>query len=424
MAQNFSSEGVTAQGIQVLSYDDILSNVQTQLNDIYAPDGDTINFSSETPDGQFTNILAQLGTDVRELAQGVYNSFDPDKCSGSVQDSRYALNYIHREGGTFTIQNIDVTVFQTVTLNGLDANYNDLNAASYTVSDNAGNLWYLIDTVTLTAGTTSLPFRSQNYGSFQSVIGTITNQVTKVLGVSAVTNSVAPTTLGVEQETDAQFRIRRNRSTAIRGQNNYDAMLGQILELDGVTDANVWVNNTGSSNTTVTGDEDSGVPAYNVWIIVEGGANSDIAEIIYMNSGGLATFGYANSDVTPAIVPVSVEVPAVSGQNFEVKFNRAHPVPLYIRFDLKIVTPSGLINEDGIKEKIAQDLIYGLNEDAETSKITDVATQAILEYGGGAYALNVEISTDGTNFTDFIACPALLDKFVTDTTRITINTPS
>ena len=38
------------------------------------------------------------------------------------------------------------TTDKTVTLQGLDANYNDLNAASYTVSDNAGNLWYLIDT--------------------------------------------------------------------------------------------------------------------------------------------------------------------------------------------------------------------------------------------------------------------------------------
>ena len=411
MAQNFTSEGVTSQGLQVLSYDDILSNLQSSLNEIYAPDGDAINFNSETPDGQMTNILAQLGADVRELAQGVYNSFDPDKCSGAVQDSRYALNYIHREGGTFTIQNIDVTVFQTVTLTGLDSNYNDLNAASYTVSDDAGNLWYLIDTVTLTTGTTSLAFRSQNYGAYQTVIGTITNQVTKVLGVSAVTNSVAPTQLGADQETDSQFRIRRNRSTAVRGQNNYDAMLGQILELDGVTDATVWVNNTSSTDST-------GTPAYNVWVIVEGGANDDIADVIYQNSAGLATYGYSGG----GIVPVSVNVLAVSQQVFAVQFNRANPVPLYIQFDLKVVTSSGLINVTAIKKKIAEDLTYGLNEDAETSKITDIASQAILSVGGGAYALNVEISTDGVTYTDYIASASLMDKFVVDTTRITVTT--
>lgn len=411
MTQGFNTEGVTSQGLQVLSYDDILSNLQQGLNLIYAPDGDEINFNSETPDGQMTNILAQLGADVRELAQGVYNSFDPDKCSGAVQDSRYALNYIHRGGGTFTIQNIDVTVFQTVTLTGLDSNYNDLNAASYTVSDDAGNLWYLIDTVTLTTGTTSLPFRSQNYGSYQAVIGTITNQVTKVLGVSSVINSVAATKLGADQETDSQFRVRRNRSTAVRGQNNYDAMLGQILELDGVTDAKVWVNNTSSTDST-------GTPAYNVWVIVEGGANDDIADAIYENSAGLATYGYSGG----GIVPVEVDVLAVSQQVFPVKFNRANPVPLYINFELKIVNSTGIINESAIKEKIAEDLTYGLNEDAETSRITDIASQAILSVGGGAYALNVEISTDGVTYTDYIASSSLMNKFVVDTTRITITT--
>ena len=411
MTQNFSDEGVNQDGLQVMSYDEILTNVQTSLNNIYASDGDQINFGSETPDGQMTNILAQLGADVRELAQGVYNSFDPDKCTGSVQDSRYALNYITREGGTFTIQNIDVTVNQTVSLNGLDENYNDLTAASYTVADNSGNLWYLIDSVILTVGTTSLPFRSQNYGSFQTVIGTITNQVTKVLGVTSVNNSVAATTLGAEQEADSQFRIRRSRSTAIKGQNNYDAMLGQILELDGVTDATIWVNNTSLTDAT-------GTPAYNVWVIVEGGANSDIADVIYENAAGLATYGYSNG----SIVPTSVDIRAVSGQIFNVKFNRANPVPLYIQFDLKIVNSTGVINEDKIKKYIADNLIYGLNEDAETSKITDVASQGILSVGGGAYALNVEISTDGTTYTDFIASSSILNKFVVDTTRITINT--
>lgn len=406
MTQNFT-EGVTSNGLEVMSYDDILSYAQEGMNSIYAVDGDTINFGSETPDGQMTNILAQLGTDVRELAQGVYNSFDPDKCSGSVQDSRYALNYLFRNGGTFTIQNIDVTVNKTVTLQGLDGAYNDTNAASYTVSDDTGLLWYLIDTTTITAGTTSLPFRSQNYGSYQPAIGTITNQVTKVLGVTSVTNSVAATTLGVEQETDVQFRTRRSRSTAVKGQNNTDAMLGQILALDGVTDATNFVNNPANT------DYDTNLPDYAVWNIVEGGANSDIADIIYANSTGLPTYGN-----------VSVDVPAVSGQIFTVNFDRANPVALYIQFDLKIVNSTGVQNIDGIKEYIAENLTYALNEDAETSKITTVASEAILANGGGAYALNVEISTDGVTWEDFIASASIQNKFVVDTTRITINTGS
>ena len=108
-------------GLSVDSYNTLLANIQADMNTIYAVDGDNINFGSETPDGQFTNILAQIGSDIREVIQEVYNSFDPDKCTGVVQDSRYSLNYLTRKGGTFTVQNIDITTDRTVTLQGLDA---------------------------------------------------------------------------------------------------------------------------------------------------------------------------------------------------------------------------------------------------------------------------------------------------------------
>lgn len=396
-------EGITDIGLELDDYNTLLSNIQNNFTNIYAQDGDEINFGSETPDGQLTNIIAQMGNDIRELYQDVYNSFDPEKCTGVVQDSRYALNYLTREGGTYTIQNIDITVNRTVTLEGLDSAYNDPSAASYTVSDNAGNLWYLIDTVTLENGTRSLPFRSQNLGLVQPVIGTITNQVTKKLGVLSVNNSVAPTTLGVTQESDLNFYLRRNRSTAKKGQNNLDAMLGQILDLDGVSDATCWVNDS------PTDTDETGTPPLTVWIIVEGGANSDIADVIYANASGLPTRG-----------DVSVDVPAVSGQVFPVNFDRANPVPLYIKFNFKLTAELSAVNFDGIKSDMVENLVYKLNETAETSKITEIASQAILANGGGGYALDVQISLDNQTWTDYIPSSSLKNKFVVDNTRITI----
>lgn len=384
-------------GLTLSTYTELLNAIQSAMNDIYAFDGNLINFESETPDGQFTNILAQIGTDVRQLALDIYNSFNPDNCNGVIQDQRYALNYITRKGGTYTIQNIDVTCNQTVELQGLDGNYDNPDIASYTVSDDAGNLWYLIDSVTLTEGTTSLPFRSQNMGLVQPTIGTITNQVTKVLGVTAVTNSVAPTTLGEEQESDEEFRIRRSRSTAIRGQNNYDVMNGQLLELKGVVDAKVFVNNTNLENTDVTGDENEGVPPFNIWVIIDGDASSDdIANIIYHNSCGLPTFGYENQEVTPAIEYISVNTITVSGQTYEIKFNRVNPVPLYIKFDVKVLESNFSLDTDGIKQYIRENLIFKLNQPAETSYVTEIASQSLLQYNADIYALDVQLSLGGT----------------------------
>lgn len=375
MAEN---DIISSEGLELKDYDTILAEIQNGMNAIYAVDGDTINFDSETPDGQLTNIYAQAMSDLRDTITEVYNSFDPAKCTGVIQDSRFALNYVTRHGATFTIQNIDVTVNKTVTLNGLDENYADPNAASYTVSDDAGNLWYLIDTTTLTAGTTSLPFRSKDYGAFQSTIGTITNQVTIVLGVTSVINSVAATTLGEEQESDAEFRLRRERSTEKRGLNNTDAMLGQLLELDGVTDADVWDNYTNSTDAT-------GTAANTIWVIVDGGASTDIADVIYANASNAAFRG-----------AVEVPVTAVSGQVFPVKFDRPNPVPLYIRFDFQLTGSQDNTDPTGIINYIATYLTYFLNEDAETSKPTTIASEGVAENGGGGYALNLEVSLGGS----------------------------
>ena len=390
------TEGISAEGLTLFDYSQTLSSVQGGMNEIYASDGETINFDSSSPDGQFTNILAQLLSDNKELDREVYNSFNPDNCSGTVQDARYALNYITRNGGTFTIQNIDIVVDRTVTLEGLDGNYNNINAASYTVSDNAGNLWYLIDTTTLTAGSYSLPFRSRLTGTFTPVIGTIKNQVTKVLGVLSVNNSVAPTSYGQEQETDAQFRIRRNRSTATKGQNNYDSMNAQLLNLDGVTEAIVHVNNTSSTDST-------GTDAYTVWAIVEGGANDDIATVIYQNGCGLPTRG-----------SVTVNTRNVAGQIITVNFDRDNPVRLYVKFDVKITDSDFQLNTDNFAELLAEDLKFNLNAPAETSYITEIAANRLLSFGTGAYVLDVQVSTGGNITAEVTQLPAVITSVTVD----------
>lgn len=394
---------INENGLSLKDYLTIQTEIQNGFNEIYATDGELINFGSETPDGQLINIYSQAMSDLRDVIREVYNSFDPDKCSGVIQDSRYALNYLERQGGTFTIQNIDITVNQTVTLEGLDENYANLESSSYTVSDDAGNLWYLIDTTTLTNGTTSLPFRSKNYGAFTSIVGTITNQVTKVLGVTNVINSVAPTSLGAEQETDVNFRLRRDRSTGNRGMNNADAMLGQLLEIEAVSDADIWINKTNETDET-------GTAPNTLWVIVDGGANTDIANVIYANSANASFRGN-----------VSIDVTSLSGQIFNVLFDRPIPVPLYIKFDFQLITNQDETNPSAIVQYISENLKYSLNEDAETSKITEIAREGITANGGGGYALNVQISTDDNNWVDFIPSASRANKFVIDATRIMIN---
>lgn len=390
-------------GLQVKTSNEIQEELETNYKSIYGQD---INLASNTADGQMIGILTQANADIRELITDVYNSFNPDMVRGSVQDVRYEINNLTRKGGTFTIVPLTLEIKSTVTLNGLDSDYNDVTATAYGASDNNGNQYFLIDTATLEAGTHTLPFRSQNVGLVQPVIGTITNQIYQKTEVISIINDTAPTSLGVDEETDEEFALRRERSLENRSQNSIDSMRGQILELDGVTDAYVYNHDYDNYPTTV---DSNGIPPHYIWVIVEGGANTDIATIIYSNSGGAGMKG-----------DVSVDTVTASGQTFVAKFDRVTAVPLYIRFDIQETSKGTIFDMDGIKEYIANNLIYSIDEFAETSKPTEVARQSILANGGNGVPVNLEISLDGSEWVDYIPSQAKDNKFTVDTNRITI----
>ena len=392
-------------GLQTKDNNTLLTEIQTNLQSIYSPSGEPINFDSNTPDGQFTEILSTLGTVVRELITETFNTMSPDNCNGAMQDKMYAINYLTRRAGTFTTQNIDITTDRTVDLIGLDGSYNDENASAYAVSDDSGQIWYLVDSVTLMAGTTSCVFRAKEKGQVIPVIGTITKQVTIVQGVVSVINNVGYTTLGYDMESDMDFRIRRSKSVELASGNEIDGMVGKILQLDGVTSVSSHINITGTTDAT-------GTAGHTIWLIIAGGANTDIAEIIYTEQGGAGTRG-----------SVTVPITTMSGQTINVNFDRPTPTPLFIKFNAKIKQGANALSVDtgGVKEYMVENLIYQIGETASTSEIVDVAQLALDVQGGNAYAIDLQISDEDSTATITssdvdVTATIDLNKFETQTT--------
>ena len=372
------TDSLNYDGLSLKSNSALLTEIQSDLQTIYSPSGEEIDFSSSSPDGQFSQLLATIGTTHRELLASIYNATDPSKCDKAQQDSKYQLNYLTRKGGSYTTQNIAVTATKTITLQGLDGSYNDNTTTAFTVSDDSGNLWYLIDTTTIFAGVSNLPFRAAQIGAVVPTIGTITNMVTIIDGIVSVNNTVGYTSLGVEEESVLDFRIRRDRSTANQSGNNADTIQGQILALNTVKDCVVWVNDTNTTDST-------GTLAHYLWVIVDGGANTDIADIIYSNKGGCGTRGN-----------ITVPISTISAQTLNINFDRPNIVPLYIKFTIQTVTGGEALNQQGIKQNISENLIYNISEDAETSNITTIASEAISVTGGNGYPINLQISTGGS----------------------------
>lgn len=384
---------VDSNGLQVSSNTELVSQLTTSFQSIY---GNDINVDQNSPDGQMINIFAQGGTDIRELLVQLYNSFDPDNCSGRLLDERCALNNIFRKAGTFTTVLITLVTDRSVTLQGVDANYNDPSATGYTIQDNAGNQFVLVNTQTFAAGTHTALFRAKEIGSVETSIGTITTPVTIVLGVVSVNNPVAATT-GENEETDAELKIRRRQSVSISSSGYLNGILASVLQLDGVTDAAAYENYTNVTDA-------NGTPAHCLWLVVEGGSAADIAEVLYKKKPAGTNM---RGDIT-------YNITTVSRQTFTAAWDEPIAATLYIKFNIQPTITGVVFDEDAIKDFILDNIKYKIGDGAETSTLTTVAQMAIDANGGNGVAVNVLISTDNANWVEYIA-PVVATKLgITD----------
>src|SRR6185437_3930927 len=248
---------LTASGLTIATQAELLSTFTQNLQAIYGSD---IDLSSNTPDGQWLNIIIQSILDLEDLVLQIYNSMDPDNAIGTQLDQRAAINGIQRQSGTFSTVDVTLVLTQSVDIYGLDQSDEDV----YTVSDNIGNRWFLQNTqLGVGPGTVTYSFRAEFTGAVAATPNSINVPVTIVLGVSLINNGSSQSILGINEETDASVRIRRQISIAISSQGYVQGLLATLENINGISSALVFENTT---NTT----DDNGVPGHSIWVIVDG----------------------------------------------------------------------------------------------------------------------------------------------------------
>lgn len=390
MANILDNTGLTTDSLQ-----EIIESLTEGMREIY---GNDINVDSNSPDGQFININALTVRDILTLLENIYSSFDPDQAQGVVLDQRVAINNIERNGATYTLQDIEVTIDQALNLKGLDGNADAEPAGGeFVVADQEGNEFVLLDSQSpIAAGTYTYPFRAKNLGAIETSINTINVIQTIVLGVLSVNNTTTQSILGQNEETDAQLRERRKKSPAIRSKASIDGIEANLLNLSGVSSARVYEN---FSNQTDAND----LPPHSMYAVVEGGANTEIADVI-------SKYRSVGSDMKG---DVEVDV-VVAGNSYEIKFDRPQGRPLHIRFGLRDIEEGGEFDLPAIKAAIVAGKTYQSGEVALADELIEVAKDAVMEVAGkgkGAI-INLEISADESNWLYFIEASELKDKWL------------
>lgn len=386
------SNFVDATGLNTESLTQIVANLEAGFRAIYGAD---INLDANSPDGQMINLFAQAKVDLLDAISQVYNSFSPAAAIGVSLDQRAALNGVVRQGATNTVIQADVVCDRVVSLIGLNTG----GANVFTISDAQGNQFQLIDDQSTINGTSTFSFQAVEAGAVEAVPNTVNQIVTITLGVLSVNNPNDPITQGVNEETDAQLRVRRQRSVALPSQGFNEGLTAGLLSIENVIGVKVY-ENTGSTTDV------NGTPGHTIWCVIDGGENQSIAEVIDNKRNAGAGMRGA----------VTVPIAQPNGFNIPIKFDRPTLINLWIELTITSIDPAHLIDDSYIKNQIFERVIYNIYEPADYTEITTV----VKTIDPLAVVLSGGVSIDNITFSPFLYPATLAGRFIISTARINI----
>jgi uncharacterized phage protein gp47/JayE len=342
-----------------------LDEWQTKLKNIYySIFGSNIDLSDDTQDGQLIGANAESFSDQDQQVELISKVCDPAQAQGSYLSTLVKINGIARNGSTRS------TV--TLTITGTDGTI--ISAGSLVRETTNDEKFSTDNDVTISSGTATVTATAVSSGVVVATAGTLTTIDSQIAGWTSVTNS-NDATLGQDEESDANLRIRRKNSTAISSTGNTEAVAGALLALDGVLSSVVKENETGSVDL-------DGISAHSIACITEGGTAADIANSIYnTKSSGCNTFGALTETIVNS-----------EGFDKDINYGRPDDVDVYISMDVRQLSGYPSDGEDQIKAAIIE---YFENDSETRLRIGDDVIYSEI--------YNPINSIDGVSVTDLTA---------------------
>jgi uncharacterized phage protein gp47/JayE len=302
--------GLSTTGFEPKTLDAIQSEMQDALTAGISP---TLNVSAGSVLGQLVGTVASQIRQVWEGLQALHASWDPDQASGQRLRAVGAL--------TGTTADAAAPTLVACTVNVATGTYAPGTLVAYVTGDPTKRFENRDSLTAASLGNYALVFKCQENGPTVVNAGTLTQIAAPVTGWNSVTNA-AEGSLGRLEETDSEFRVKREDELARRGSTSTDAIRADVLNVAGVTSCLV-VENVG--DVTVDGTPPRGIQCY-----VKGGVDADVAAaILGAKSGGIPTGGTTTINATDS-----------QGVVHAVSFTRPTQVTIYVT-----ATVSGLVGK-------------------------------------------------------------------------------
>jgi uncharacterized phage protein gp47/JayE len=269
--------------------------------------GPTINLDPDTMDGQSIGIFAESQSNLDQLAEDVYHSFNPQSATGVALSRLVQLNGIRRIEGTYS----------TATIRCVGSQGTIIPAGSLVKSTTTNATFQTIAEATISGtGQVDIAAQASEKGALLAPAGSLTKIDTPIYGWQTATNLIDAVP-GRDEETDEQLRLRRRASTSTPGQAIVDSIYGALTNIASVLQAKVYEND----QDTVDGN---GLPPHSIYCIVEGGTNQNILDTIWLKkTAGTTTYGTTSGTVSDS-----------QGNPHTLKFSRPTSVNAYVTVNL------------------------------------------------------------------------------------------
>ena len=383
---------LTPDGVQIQTYEEIVIELEEGYKVIY---GNDINLSTRSPDGQRIAIEAKARLDVQTYGLSIYNQLDPDLAEGLSLEKIIKLSGIQRRPASLSQVDLTLIVDRVIALD-----------SGFKVEDDIGQIWLTDSLKNLVVGSNSVTFFADEFGSVEALPNTITNPVTIVQGILSVNNATLAT-VGLQEETDEELRIRRNNSLQNPATSTVGGLFSVLGNLQNVTALSIYENDTAFYDGALN------LNPHSLWIIIQGGSISDIAEGVVKNKTAGTGLKGDTEGTYQEIITLSNGI--VFDNKSTIEFDRPIITDIHVRLDaqgLNGVTP----NESVIKDAIALKK-YNIGQTAVASELYGNAYSS----QGNIILTSMEISIDNIAYTDdtIIANPQWI--FNIDLANITIN---
>lgn len=302
---------LTDRGFVVPSEPDVLAGV---LADINAALGGAANMALDTPQGQIAMTMSAIIADCHDQLVALLNGIDPALAAGRMQDAIGALYFMSRLPA--------MPSRAEAVLSGTPGQRFRSGARMATDGRHA---WLVEDDLTLpTNGTATIWLQCDQAGAIPCPPGAL-RAYKGVAGLQNVTNPHAGT-LGRETESRQAFERRRQQILSGNATGTNAALLGALLDLDGVVDA--WVTDNPTDEPMSFGALT--LPPHNLFICVAGGETAAIGQVILKKKPPCcATFGHETVTVTDGNAAYKTRHP-----QYQFHFSRPDDVAIHIEVTL------------------------------------------------------------------------------------------